>query len=653
MTLLIDFLLGSGDGTTGLPQTDPNASLSGRVSSTEIQEVQSTITAASVAAPRSVFTDSTQATGAGIPPQPGSGDSRAPTANSGDYDAASDLIHWWRMTFDPTDDSGGGDRGVDYGSSPLDLSGFYNTLPSGSQIIASPQNAPDNMYVQRSSFPISSSFRGGLRTNQDWGTGVDEITVAAWVYPESLTADGISGSGTIFVLKDNIGSSSMNGQNFLHIGIADENDLNPGRILFLFRNSANTLEGRFLSNSTVSLTTWVHIAVRFRLSTQEADIFIDGVKEASYVASTFPAGMTRDESALNMDAGFGSVRSGDYRRFRGNIHSIGMWDSYLSDDAIAELATIGDGPEQPAPPVVDHLGKWLVFYSGTNTNEAREIIGWDDSTGEFTVDGDLPADVVATDPYRLFAPNGYFSAVSFDQSVRRAQKVRLGFISNATGLGVSNYRFWVVPVDPGPLVCEIAHGRSTGLTVTGVADEEDDPNLGDAGFFVQGALGKERFGRPDSAPEAEFTSPLAVTALPVGASWPIFIRLSFRTGEPVPLAHRSVFQVFAGDSTGTPIGSFLVVVDVLGADEEMILGPDRALRLKAGARVQALIRDRATGVPVPGKTISISQTAGPGTLGAQSAEVSDDSGNPVRATYLSPTDEADVGATVTFRVEVN
>jgi hypothetical protein len=114
-----------------------------------------------------------------------------------------------------------------------------------------------------------------------------------------------------------------------------------------------------------------------------------------------------------------------------------------------------------------------------------------------------------------------------------------------------------------------------------------------------------------------------------------------------------VFQVFGGNAATITTGSFMVVVDVLGADEEMILGPDRALRLKAGARVQAIIRDRATGTSIPGKTVVITQTAGPGTLNAQSGDVSDDSGLPVRRTYISPTDDPSIGMTVSFSVEVN
>lgn len=660
MTAGIEWRLGSGDGTSGAPAS-PNDSLGGKMSPTRTQEVESTLTAVSGTSPREVFTDETQQTGFGIPDPPTSGDARSIFESSGAYTSPNDLIHYWRLTYDPLDESGGGVRGIDYATAgtPRNFGTFYTALASGNQITTQPQNAPDTMYVQRSSYPINGTTRGGSVNNATMGLGGDEVTIAAWVYPLSLTADGISGSGSIFVSTDQITSSAFSGVNFLHLGIADENDNNAGRILWVCRNSANTLEMRRLSSTALTTSSWFHLCCRFRLSTQEADIFIDGVKESSYTTSAFPASMTRTDPSTT-DAGFGSVRNGDYRRFRGNIHSIAAWDVYLSDAAIAVVAAMGDGPELPAPPVIDHAGKWITFHTGANINAAREVVDFDDGTGQFTIGdnlgaGPLAADAAVSDTYRIWPANGFFSSIDNTQSVERVDVHRLVYMSNGTGGTLPTYRLWVNAIDPGPLTCEVAQGDIVGAepVITVLADEEQTPDLGPTSNFNFTVDSIERFARPGNYPAAEFTSPLTVTQISTADFAPVWVRLAFRATEPLPLPHRCVFQINADSANGTTIGSMLVVIDVEGANEELVLGPDRLLRLAGGARVQAVARDATTGAAIPNRTVSISQTVGPGTLGPQSADVTDDTGNPVRATYLSPTDPADIGDTVTFRVEVN
>jgi hypothetical protein len=74
MSQNVRFRLADDTGTGGLPQTDPNASLKGKMSTTEIQDVESTLTAVSTT-PKHIFTDETQVTGYGFPPPAGAGDS--------------------------------------------------------------------------------------------------------------------------------------------------------------------------------------------------------------------------------------------------------------------------------------------------------------------------------------------------------------------------------------------------------------------------------------------------------------------------------------------------------------------------------------------------------------------------------------------------
>jgi hypothetical protein len=655
----VKFKLADHTGAGGIPQPDPSLSLTGKMSTTETQSVESTLTAVSATLPKSVFTDETQETGFGIPPAAPSGDPRSPQGNSGGYDAQANLRHWWRLTFDPLDETGGGDRGIDYGDNPLDFDEIFDQpVDPGEQVSGAPENAPVTMYQQRTSYPLGGQWNGMHRDDEAWDSAGDEMTVAAWV--RSTDNVTVGAPRAVFIIKPNIGASGVSDNNFLLLSLGDINGTNDGRLSYYVHDNdygSNSRRVEYISDTVVSEDAWHLIVARHTLSTQSCDLFIDGVKETSYTTSNFSSGIVRDDPGgdFSLDAGFGSVRTGHWE-FVGQAHSIMTWNVALSDAAIAELADFGDGLELPAAPVVDHAGQWLTFHTGDNVNAAVRVAAFDDGTGEFSLDGDLALDAQVADVYRVWPNGGVFSDFDGPESVARSQKSRLLYVDNETGGTLLLYRFWVEALDPGPLVCEIAQGSISGgeLVVTGIEAEEDEPSLSTTANFVQGASGIERFGRPPSYPVAEFSSPLNVSQMINNAFAPIFVKLSFHPGAQIPNAHRCVFQINADSDAGTIIGSMLIVVDVNGADELLDLGPDRALRLKAGARVQAIVRDSNTGVSIPNRTITITLDSGPGTLGPQSAEVTgEDLTDPVRATYISPTDEGQVGAAVEFRVEVN
>lgn len=648
MTTSIGYELATGSSTGGIPQPDPDLSLSGKRSTTRLEEVESTLTAVSGTTPRSVFTDETQETGFGVPPDPPSGATTRPDQNSGNYGSASNLLNWWRIAYDPTNDpSFTGITGLDQiGSNPVSATAGGPVLYTTDQ--------PGTMWNQRASVTFAQDR---MNTPGQSTLGLTtELSITAWV---RSTFNGGSRAHTIFAIHDSLASSGPT-TNFLRLQVGRDtggnDNLNPGQPSLFIRDASGTdTDCQGDGSSLLSTNTWYHLCWTVDLDAGTVALYIDGTLQ------TLTTDISPASSALTLDsvsryAILGSLQSLSWD-WAGQIHSVCLWDSVLGATEVAALAGFGDGAEPAPPPVVDHLGKWLSFHTpGTNRDQAREIIDFDDSTGTYTVAEDLPADAQVSDAYRLWPPNGVFSAFDFDQSVRRTQKVRLTFGNFQAGT-ISNYRLWVVPIDPGPLVCEVAQGTRSGgeQTTGGVTDEEDEPSLSytSPALFNQNLDFIDRFQRAASAPAAEFLSPLGTNQINNGNIRPIFLKLSFRPGEPLPLFARCIFQVFTGDEGGTISGSFLVVADVNGADEELILGPDRALRLKAGARVQALVRDRATGTPVPNKTVTIEQTAGPGTLGAQSSDVTDDSGNPVRATYISPTDEVEVGEDVTFQVEVN
>lgn len=312
---------------------------------------------------------------------------------------------------------------------------------------------------------------------------------------------------------------------------------------------------------------------------------------------------------------------------------------------------------------------WLIFESGAQLHECREITAFDDGTGTFTVYPAFDAAAAGTEDYRIYMPNGFFSALTTDHCSGEIATHRLAFIQNVSGVTINGHVAWVTAVDPGPVVLDIAEGKVSTLPVAvdGIAEQTEDPDIGTASNFVQsglGTAGTEVWKHAESEAIGFYFTPVSLTATSGLFNLQylsLFVRVGFTSYEdrnrivrpPSPLPHRAVYKIHSADGVGGHVGVMLIVVDIPGVDRELAVGPDRALRLGAGARVEASVTDSVTGAPVDNLSITIEQTVGPGTLGPQSADTSDDSGNPVRAVYLSPTDEMYVGDTVTFRIEVN
>ena len=317
-------------------------------------------------------------------------------------------------------------------------------------------------------------------------------------------------------------------------------------------------------------------------------------------------------------------------------------------------------------PAGDFTGAWLVFLD-TNLNEVREIIDYNEGTNTMTFAEDLPSTPLVTDRYWLFVPNGFFDSFDADLCRRRPDRYRLAFIRNQTGAQLDSIRTYVRDIRPGPLFCEVAMGvadtypLSAHRDVDDIANEETAPELLGS---VSGGFGpaqdfnhKRNYDGASASPfgsegvnaqksiRDEGTSPVA--------EQPIWIRLAFDADSPIPIPSTAVFQIYIDSDDGTTASSFLVVVELDGVPEEIITIVDRRLRIAGGAQLSAVVQDSvAPNEGVPGRTIRIELDSGPGSMNAQSETVQGVDNDPIRRVYLSPTDPAEVGQTVTFSFEV-
>ena len=313
-------------------------------------------------------------------------------------------------------------------------------------------------------------------------------------------------------------------------------------------------------------------------------------------------------------------------------------------------------------------GAWVTMHTpGSNLNEAREIVAFDTGTGEVSVDQPFSAVPGVGDRFRVWRPNGLFAAISNARSVTHPENGihRMITVRNETGGLLGNPQAYVVPVRPGPLKCEIAmSGNQVGeVDCIEIAVDTDEPDLVTAGT-VSGRdrfAGPTGFWRPQRFDDPPARDRIYDTPVNIAAAWTsnfvraMWLKLAFRLDEPMALPYTSVFQVIYEDDAGSPTstGSMLIVVDILGPNELITAGVDRQPRVGGGARVEVRSIDVDSGLPVPNRTVTISQTAGSGTLQAQNKDQTDDTNQPVARVYTSSTNPADEGDTITFSIEVN
>ncbi len=319
----------------------------------------------------------------------------------------------------------------------------------------------------------------------------------------------------------------------------------------------------------------------------------------------------------------------------------------------------------------DFTGGWVVHLD-TNLNEVSEIIDHNTGTDTLTFREELASTPIVTDRYWVFMPNGLFNAYGAADSRTRDPRHRLTYVYNSTGGQLDDIRCYVQDIQTGPVHCEIAmavhpFGQNAHYDVIDISDENDSPVLfsltdliwGDPQDFVaRRGFDAADAGSPFGLGGVNGVKSIRDSGTSVNADRPLWVRLRFDPDAPIPLPSTVVFQVFVDSEDGVTASSFLVVVDVDGVTEQIVPVVDRRLRIAGGARLSCIVTDSiAPFEPVPGRTIRIEKTAGPGTLNPQAKTVQEAAipaadGEPIRRVYVCPTDPADVGLTVTFSFEV-
>ena len=325
-----------------------------------------------------------------------------------------------------------------------------------------------------------------------------------------------------------------------------------------------------------------------------------------------------------------------------------------------------------APSSTDYTGGWIIFYGEdafvaptAEVHFATEIIDFNVSTGEFTLEGPLPIVSVVGRVYKLFMPNNLFDAWDATTSVSRPARHRLTFPRIGTTEIFSPIMAWVQDHRPGPLLLEMAcstlDGKATTpppLEIPAIVDEFFPPDITTTAGGLVGASGdesSEQDWRRAIGNDTEFMTPrMSAETFRNSRHRAMWMRLRFRDAATIPRPQRCVWQVFFQGNTANPEqgGSAMVIVDIDGPDLEIIMGPDRKNRRLGGSRVKAIVRDSVTKLPVPNYTPVITLDTAEGTLHPQNQEETSDDGVVTQRVYTSSALDADVGKDIDFSMEV-
>lgn len=322
----------------------------------------------------------------------------------------------------------------------------------------------------------------------------------------------------------------------------------------------------------------------------------------------------------------------------------------------------------------DYTGSWIIFMGEfalgvgvePEANFAVEVIDFNLSTGEFTLDGPLPVVLTVADLYRLYTPNNLFSAWDAVTSVSRETRYRLMFAAaGPNGQVDPTLNVWITDHRPGPLVLEAAcstHQALDGapIEITGISDQFQEPDiLTTAGGLIPSSPAAQNIPQdwrrsPDNQSQLMTPRMGGSKVLSGNQHRAIWLRLRFRDEATIPRPQTCAFQVHVqGDIGDEHLGaSFMVIADIDGPDLEIIMGPDRKNRRLGGSRVRAIVRDSVTKLPVANYTPVITLDTAEGTLHPQNQEETTEDGVIAQRVYTASTLVADVGKDVDFSLEV-
>lgn len=615
-------------------QNDPDLSLGGRRSLTLAYD-QSQLTADMTSA--HVVVDS----GLVQPPQASVPNANTPIIDSGDYREAESLVHWWRfgvfaapsIGFDYTTQSGG-----------------FDLEPHPNVTLADLVDLQPGQFNQarRSLFFAGTDTAIGTRLTGQATLGIEnEWSVGIWFRPTDL-----SGTGTMVRLGQPSPASGTNLANAIQI-----HRNGPDLLVRIIDGTTVTSQKERQFDGVLALNTWTFVLVTW-----------DGTSLNTYQDGVLlvPSSVPEDDDVVMLAAAsrhvaVGAINSNNFPfdEFRGQIHSVLVWNVELPNAAAAAVSIFGDGPVLSDG---NQTGRWLVFVTGLLALEAERIAFHDTSTGSlFFSDGFSSAGGLIGDTFRISGSDNLFGGPNSVECANGVTEYRgLAFHSNDVGETLNDIRVWARPLNKGAHDFELAVGDIQKRILDafpGISSDVETPDLDQTGQAAGFGARVQRFRPSRSFPLSRELPQAGLTRfnLPNNLWMPVWLR---RITPPLTQRNEGsawllVAEAESGNLTPGPHRSPMVIVsDPEGFTPDLRLTFDRTPRTFGGARMVAILRDLTTQTAIEQAPIDFTMIAGPGQLTGQVSQQETDTSGQAAVQYVSPEDDSQAGATVTVEARL-
>ena len=310
-----------------------------------------------------------------------------------------------------------------------------------------------------------------------------------------------------------------------------------------------------------------------------------------------------------------------------------------------DTAQIGTPPTLPA---------WLAFCEGVNALQMREIVAFDNGTGEFTFEQPFVGLAAIGDVYRYCELGHLFDAIDREEASGGIPTYRSIVCRNQTGVTLNDRAFFrgFDALDGGvPFDLGVSGDRETGSPATPViANDRVVPDLLDTLFD---SAQTAEFVRPHSAASSQAPKIQTTTWLDLND-----IYMWLKRGTPalsrISTASAELLIVSLSNAGGDPdplTSCVPIVWESVGIVPEVIPTFDRQPRTFGGALVESVCRDDFAQIPIEDESIDHTLTVGPGSLVVDNLAVTDEDGI-LRVVYVSPENDANAGDTVTVQAKV-
>ena len=270
-----------------------------------------------------------------------------------------------------------------------DVSGNGNDLTNNSGGSGVTQDTSDKKESTASAdFELDNSEYLNIADGSQTGLDITgDISMAAWIKAESLTANGV------IIGKFNAGASNERSYNFLVI--------NAGKLQATYSDDGTAGANHYLSfltdNTVITTGTWYHVAVTFDISSETCVIYVDKVAKANTEQSGNSLGATLHNSTADFALGADFSAGTSRQFFDGKIDDAIIYNKLLTSANITSIynapVSVDENTNKFTTTVSAGDDKVFGMVEETIANDSEGSIQTEGFTNSLKVDGTIAINI--------------------------------------------------------------------------------------------------------------------------------------------------------------------------------------------------------------------------------------------------------------------